>query len=335
VTPVQTYGGPRDPADLGPTLLHEHIFVRDPELERDLPGSEWDVDVCVPRAARQLEALHALGIRTVVDLTVPGLGRDVRTVAAVAERVPVNLLASTGWYATSALPLYFQVRGPGRAIEGPDELAELFVRDIEAGIAGTTIRAAMIKVVTAAAGMTDDLAWIMRAAAEAHRATGVPITTHSDPASRNGSDQQGFLRACGVPLERVVIGHSGDTEDLDYLRMLMDEGSTIGMDRFGMEHVLPDAKRVRTVLALLRLGYADRMILSHDAAVFSHVTPPSWRAREAPGWHMETIPRRIVPLLREGGATDAEVHQMLVVNPRRLLEPVAAVRAFDPDRRGI
>jgi phosphotriesterase-related protein len=232
------------------------------------------------------------------------------------------------------LPLYVQIRGPGRPIDGPDELAELFIRDIEAGIAGTTIRAAMIKVVTTAAGMTDDVAWIMGAAAEAHRATGVPITTHSDPASRNGLDQQRFLRARGVPLERVVIGHSGDTEDLDYLRTLMDEGSTIGMDRFGMEHVLPDAKRVQAVLTLLRLGYADRMVLSHDAAIFSHVTPPSWRAREAPGWHMETIPRRIVPLLQEGGATDAELDQMLVVNPRRLLEPVTAIRATDEDGRG-
>jgi phosphotriesterase-related protein len=63
------------------------------------------------------------------------------------------------------------------------------------------------------------------------------------------------------------------------------------------------------------------MVLSHDAAVFSHVTPPSWRARMAPRWNMETIPRRIIPMLRDGGATDEELHQMLVVNPRRLLAP--------------
>ena len=66
----------------------------------------------------------------------------------------------------------------------------------------------------------------------------------------------------------------------------MDNGSTIGMDRFGMEHVLADDRRVRTVLALLELGYADRMVLSHDAAFYSHVTSPSWRSVAAPrcGW---------------------------------------------------
>ena len=58
----------------------------------------------------------------------------------------------------------------------------------------------------------------------------------------------------------------------------MDNGSTIGMDRFGMEHVLPDERRVRTVVSLLELGYADRMVLSQDAAFYSHITPPSWRA---------------------------------------------------------
>jgi phosphotriesterase-related protein len=321
VTDVQTYRGPVPAADLGVTLIHEHIFVRDPEVERNLPGSEWDAESAVERGRRLLQTLYELGVRTVVDLTVPGLGRDVRTVAAVAEATQIQLVAATGWYATSSLPLYFQLHGPGRPLGGPDDLARLFVRDIEVGIEGTPVRAGMIKVVTDMAGITDDVARIMEAAAVAHRATGVTITTHSHPASRNGFVQQAFLRARGVPLDRVVIGHSGDTEDIDYLRALADEGSTIGMDRFGMEHVLADERRVRTVLALLRLGYGDRMVLSHDAAVFSYVTPPSWRSRMAPRWAMETIPRRIIPMLRDGGATDEDLHLMMVENPRRLLAP--------------
>ena len=113
-----------------------------------------------------------------------------RTVAAVAAQVPVQLVAATGWYATSALPLHFALRGPGRPIDGPDELPELFLRDIEDGIAGTAVRAGMIKIVTDEDGITDDVARVMDAAATAHRATGVAITTHSHPATRNGLDQQ-------------------------------------------------------------------------------------------------------------------------------------------------
>lgn len=335
VGPVQTYQGPVASDQLGTTLLHEHVFVRDPELERNLADSEWNEADAIERAVLGLTALHELGIRSVVDLTVPGLGRDVRVVAEVARRVPVNLIASTGFYTPVALPLYFRFHGPGRTIDEPDPLVDLFVRDIEVGIGGTGIRAGMLKVVTDEAGMTDDIGRVMAAAAIAHERTGVPITTHSHPATRAGLAQQAFLRAHGVPMDRVIIGHSGDTEDLAYLRELMDAGSTIGMDRFGMEHVLSDDRRVRTVLALLRLGYADRMILSHDAAFFSHVTPPTWRAAAAPHWHMEDIPRRVVPMLREGGASDADLHQMLELNPRRLLASSIPMPATARDRASV
>ncbi len=159
----------------------------------------------------------------------------------------------------------------------------------------------MLKVMTDVDGITPDVARVMTAAAIAHSETGVPITTHSHPASRNGLVQQTFLGERGVPPDRIVIGHSGDSEDLDYLMELMDNGSTIGMDRFGMEHVLPDERRVRTLVALLEQGYADRIVISHDAAFYSHVTPPSWRARAAPRWRMDTISRSILPTLRDAG----------------------------------
>ena len=318
---VPTFRGPVDGADLGPTLIHEHIFVRNLELEGVLPGLTFQVEEATVRAIRELTALCAAGIRTVVDLTVPGLGRAIPTVAAVAERVPLHLVAATGYYTADVLPLYFQFHGPDRLIDEPDPLVEMFVRDIEEGIAGTPVRAAMIKVMTGAEGFTPDVVRVMSAAAAAHARTGVTITTHSVPKSRNGLAQQAFLQEHGVPTGRIVIGHSGDTEDIDYLRELMDNGSTIGMDRFGMEHVLSDDRRVATVLRLLERGYAERMVLSHDAAIYSHVTPPAWRAREAPSWHMATISNRILPMLRSGGASEADLEQMLVTNPRRLLEP--------------
>jgi phosphotriesterase-related protein len=179
----------------------------------------------------------------------------------------------------------------------------------------------MIKVVTDRQGLTADVCRVLGAAVAAHLQTGVPITTHTHAPSRNGRDQLAFFTARGVAPDRLVIGHCGDSEDLDYLRELMDAGATIGMDRFGMEHVLSDDRRVATVLALLRLGYAERMVLSHDAAFFSRVTPPSWRARHAPHWHMQNLSRRIVPRLLAGGATEEDIRQMMVRNPARLLVP--------------
>jgi phosphotriesterase-related protein len=317
---VETFRGPVDPDQLGVTLIHEHIFVRNPELELNLPDGEWDPSDAVEKAVRGLTDLYQRGIRTVVDLTVPGLGRDVRLVARVAERVPVNLVAATGWYTPNVLPLYFRFHGPGRMIDRADPLVELFVRDIRDGIAGGEVRAGMLKVMSDEDGLTQDVARVMSAAAIAHKETGVTITTHSHAASRNGLEQQAFLCERGVAAERIIIGHSGDCEDLAYLRELMDNGSTIGMDRFGMEHVLSGERRVGTVVALLELGYADRMVLSHDAAFYSHVTPPSWRATSAPSWRMDTIPQRVIPMLRDAGVSSDVITQLLVTNPRRLLE---------------
>lgn len=318
---VETYTGPRDADELGTTLIHEHIFVRNPEIEQNLPDPEWEEAAAIRGAVAGLTALAELGVRTVVDLTVPGLGRDATLIARVAEQAPVLLIASTGWYTPNVLPVYFGYHGPGRLIEGPDPLIELFVRDIEVGISGTSVRAGMLKVMSDADGITPDVRRVMEAAAVAHQQTGVPITTHSHPASRNGLVQLALLTARGVAADRVIIGHSGDTDDIDYLRELMETGSTIGLDRFGMQHVLSDDRRIRTVLALLELGYADRMVLSHDAAFYSHVTPPSWRAMASPDWRMDTIHRRILPALREAGVSGDEIDQMLVRNPARLLAP--------------
>lgn len=322
---VQTFRGPVSPDDLGTTLIHEHVFVGHPELDVNLPHPEWCEDVAIETAVVGLERLWDLGVRTVVDLTVLGLGRDVARVRRVAERVRVSLVASTGYYTADVLPAYFRTHGPGRLVGGPDPLVEVFLRDIEVGIADTGVRAGMLKVVTDEPGITPDVHRVMEAAATAHRRTGVPITTHTHAPSRNGRDQLAFLADRGVAPERLVIGHCGDSEDLDYLRELMDAGANIGMDRFGMEHVLSDDRRVATVLALLAEGYADRMVLSHDAAFFSRVTPPSWRAAHVPHWSMENISRRIVPALLAGGATEEQLHQLLVVNPARILTPSTPV----------
>lgn len=317
---VETYRGRVDARDLGLTLIHEHVFVRNPELERNLHDEGWDEDRFVDEAVATLDRLHDLGVRTVVDLTVPGLGRDAAVVARVAERTRVNLVASTGWYTPASLPLFFALNGPGRVVEGTDALTTMFVRDITEGIAGTGVRAGMIKIATDAAGFTGDVVRVMEAAAVAHLETGVAITTHSVPSTRNGLEQQEFFVERGVAPDRLVIGHSCDTDDLAYLRTLMDNGSTLGMDRFGMTHVFPDDLRLETVIALAEEGYADRMVLSHDAAVYSHVTPPAWRAAHTPDWRMDALFTTFIPRLIEGGVSQSAIDRMLIDNPRRLLE---------------
>jgi phosphotriesterase-related protein len=213
-----------------------------------------------------------------------------------------------------------QLRGPGRtAFGGPEPLVELFLHDLRDGIEDSGIRAGVLKCAVDRFGMTKDCERVTRAVAQAHLATGALISTHSNAHHRTGLDQQRVLAEEGVPLERVLIGHCGDTDDLDYLRRLMDAGSTIGLDRFGLDYYLPLERRIDVLVALVADGYADRLVLSHDASCHHVGYTHDEMAAIAPRQDLSLIPRQVVPALHERGVDQKAVQAMLIDNPRRLL----------------
>jgi phosphotriesterase-related protein len=239
------------------------------------------------------------------------LGRDIDLIVSVAKRSRVHVIVATGvWWMPQR---YFSVHGV-------DDVAALFVRDITQGIGTSGVKAAIIKCATDTAGVTTVIENILRASARAQKATGVPISTHTWAAGRTGEAQQAIFAQEGVDLRRVIIGHSGDSDDLRYLRGLMERGSTIGMDRFGLEHFLPTEKRVEVLAKLCAEGYASRMVLSHDANCWSDMLSEEAKARTRPKWNYNHIPDDILPALRKAGVTEEQIHQMLVKNPRALFE---------------
>jgi phosphotriesterase-related protein len=206
----------------------------------------------------------------------------------------------------------------------PITFSPLFIQDIREGIAGTGVKAAFLKCAIDAPGLTPGVERVMRAVAHAHRATGVPITVHTSVHNEGGKVVQRVLREEGVDLSRVVIGHSGDSTDLDYLRSLADEGSILGMDRFGIDSLLPFEQRVDTVVRLCQAGYSERMVLSHDASCYIDWFPIEVLAVGAPNWHYRHISEDVLPALRERGVSDEQIRTMLVANPRRYFEKIGA-----------
>jgi phosphotriesterase-related protein len=168
--------------------------------------------------------------------------------------------------------------------------------------------------------MTPQVEKVVRACARAHRATGLPITTHTYAAGEMGTRQQDILAEEGVDLSRVIIGHSGDSRDAEYLLRLIGHGSYIGMDRFGLDIFLSTADRVATIAMLCRLGCADRMVLSHDANCYMDWYERWMIEQAAPNWHYNFIPDTVIPALRAAGVTDEQVRQMTIDNPRRIFE---------------
>lgn len=307
-------------ADLGATLMHEHVFGLSPEILWNWPDipEGWDPEARAREAAGKLDALKAEGIDTIVDLTVVGLGRHIPSVQRVAELTSVNIVVATGLYTYDTLPPYFANRGPGSLFGGPDRLAEFFVRDIAEGIGRTGVKAAMLKCASDHLGMTKGCERVFRAVAEAHLETGAPITTHSHSASRGGLEQQRLLASLGVDLSRVVIGHAGDSADLAYLEELIAGGSYLGMDRFGIETISSFEQRVSVVVAMCERGHAGRMVLGHDSYCFNDRFDADVVRRRHPNYHLLHISRDVVPELRKRGVTDDQIHQMLVDNPRRI-----------------
>ena len=178
---------------------------------------------------------------------------------ASREETGLQAIACTGIYTYDYLPLFWQSRVA-------DAMADAFVHDIEQGIQGTDIKAALPQMRRRRAGRDRERREDpprLRAREPAHRRA-----DHGPLAARvatPGPRQVEILLEEGVAPEKIQIAHTGDTDDLDYIEGLLEKGVYIGLDRFGIEMYLPIEKRIPTTLALLERGYAERMFISADS----------------------------------------------------------------------
>lgn len=157
---------------------------------------------------------------------------------------------------------------------------------------------------------------MLRAAARAHVRTGVPIMTHTDPSNQGGLDQQAIFAEEGVDPGAVVIGHCNWTTDLGYLEKLIGNGSSIGFDRCGMAVPGADLDQQRGVLVeLCRRGHASKIVLGHDQAVYVPILPKEV-LDAIPDGLFGYIGTSLLPQLRADGVSEADIHAMLVDNPR-------------------
>ena len=319
VTEVETVRGPVPTADLGTTLMHEHVFVLTPDSQANW-SDEWDEEVKVAEAIEKLTALTQVGVRTIVDPTVDGLGRDIRRVARVNDAVPdLHIIPATGVYTYADVPGFFAERGPGALPDLPEPLVDLFVRDIREGIQGTDVKAAFFKCAIDHHGLTPGVERVMRAVARAHVETGAPIMVHNRPAGDTMAEVRRVLGEEGVDPRRVQLAHVGDSTDLDLLAGYADQGFLLGMDRFGIDAILGFEDRVATVVELCRRGYADRMVLAHDASCYIDWVQPDLLPF-LPNWNYLHIHTDVVPALLDRGVTQKQIDQMLIANPRAWFE---------------
>jgi phosphotriesterase-related protein len=323
---VPTVTGMVGADQLGTTLIHEHLRNSDEAVRNQWPivgavkeDKPYEVapDQVFEIAVREAQAAVDLGIRTIGEPTAMFLGRDVDFMRRVSKATGIQVIPCTGIYTYDHLPQFFVNRDP-------DQIAELFVHDIEEGIQRTDIRAAFIKCAADEPGVNENIEKVHRAAARASVRTGAPIMAHSRPASDTGPRQVEIFLEEGVDASKIQIAHTGDTDDLDYIEGLLEKGVWIGLDRYGLDIFLPYDKRQATAKVLLERGYADRIFLSADSVATTDWFPPNViealiAAGAAHDWTIRMVPERVLPELREWGMSAEQERTMMVENPVRWL----------------
>ncbi|MBV7506956.1 phosphotriesterase [Neobacillus drentensis] len=305
---VNTVTGKIDFSELGRTLVHEHLRICSEAVRVQFPHI-YDEEKEFKNAVEQVNRVKMQGIKTICDPTVMGIGRDVHFMEKVALETEMQIICATGIYTFNDLPQHFQNRNI-------DYMAQVFIRDIEVGIQNTSIKAGFLKCATDEQGFTPDVEKVIRAVAQAHQVTGVPIMTHSHPQSMNGIRQLEIFREEGVAPNSILIGHTGDTDNLEYIVKVLSYGAFIGMDRYGITARMSSEKRNTTVIELVKQGFSNRMFLSQDYCCSTDWFPES-EMKKRPKWTMSYIMDEIVPELIELGVTEAQIKDMMLLNAQR------------------
>jgi phosphotriesterase-related protein len=305
-----------DTDKLGFTLMHEHLMVSSagiPQVYDRLLGDDY-----VERIVRGLKKAKAGGIDTIVDATTFDLGRDVTVMAEASRRSGVNIIAVTGWWLE--LPRFL-------IGVSADQFADLFTREIEEGIAGTGIKAGLLKAASDIGGVTPAEEQVLRGVARAHRRTGIPIMIHSYSPGQVGRQQIAILREEGIDLRHVKLDHSNDTTDVEYLTWILEQGCYLGLDRYPGQ-ITSSQARTRTMKALIDAGWAHRLLPSHDYSLVwlrleglpknSPMSPEERKKRNPHGYLY--IKKVVFPQLKKMGVPEAVLNRLCVDGPKSFFE---------------
>jgi phosphotriesterase-related protein len=315
---AQTATGTIDFSAMGPTLIHEHIYVGGPGWQFDLKAPKYVRSDIIARCVDKLQELQAHGCHTIIDPCPMDLGRDVEFIAEVAQKSGHNIILATGVYTEAdGMPSTFRTLPT-------EDILELYVSEITKGVGDTGIKAGVLKIAAGADYASNAYEKRMTAiAAEASRLTGVPIVSHTHD-SRFGHEQLDTVLDHGGCANCTIIGHSGDRDDHDYQRSLAERGTYVGLDRFGLEMVLDDDTRIKNLIQLIESGHRDNILVSHDHVICLLGRIGPMMVGMAPNWSLTRIFDYVVPQLRKLGVSDADIEHILVDNPRTLFTNAAA-----------
>lgn len=305
---VMTVSGPMPPDGLGFTLPHEHTGIALWHIEGR--ADYWELRPDPDLLIEELTDFRRRGGGTLVDLTLDGVGRDPRRLRSLASASGVNIVMGCGWYRGSYYPAEALI--DRRSV---DDLAAEIVREFADGVGTTGIRPGIIgEIGTDKPWLSAQEERVHRAAARAAKQTGMAITTHGIQ-SPVGLAQLRVFEEEGVDPGRVVIGHADSYHDLDHYLAVLARGANLQFDflghRFGVEEAI-EPRLVETIVELLERGFGDQLLLSQDVC-------HDRQLKANGGFGYVYLQQHFLPTLRTAAVAEAEIRQMTVTNPSRIL----------------
>ncbi|WP_375585788.1 phosphotriesterase [Cyclobacterium xiamenense] len=300
---IMTVRGPLPAAQMGSSLIHEHLLVDFIGAEEITP-SRWDRKVVAQRVLPFVEALPAMSIQTLVSCTPAYLGRDPELLLELSERTGVHVLTNTGYY--GAVDNKYL---PAHAFSSSAEtLAAIWTDEWTYGIGKTGIRPGFIKIGVNSGSLSDLHQKLITAAGITHRQTGLTIASHTGP-YLPAKQQVDLLKAIGVHPSAFIWVHAQNEPLLENYSLLAEEGVWISLDGIRPSNLEDYLKRLRY---LKEQGWLPQVLISHDAGWYRPGEPDGGEFRD-----FSTISELFLPLLLENGFTQDEVDLLLVKNPAR------------------
>lgn len=302
---VMTVRGPIRPGEMGMTLSHEHVLANfQPLAEREEQPWTYDQDDVVRIVRPYLEQVKAQRCRTFVDCTPVALGRDPRLLKRLSEETGLHILTATGNYAAidaQFLPQYVYT-------DSDSALAQRWIEEARNGIEGTGIRPGLIKLGFNGGSLTGPEKKLIRAAAIAHRETGLTIGAHTGPAI-SAFEQLSILQAVGVHPSAWIWIHAQSEQDSAQHIKAARLGAWVSFDGVSPQTL---ARHVSLVTAMKHEGLLHRVLVSQDAGWYHVGEPHGGEFRT-----FETVFTSFIPAVRAAGLTDADVRTLFVDNPAR------------------
>lgn len=302
---ITTVTGPIERADLGLTLMHEHVLVDFIGADK-VSASRYDADAVFTKVLPHLQQVKALGGASLVECTPAYLGRDPKLLARLAKASGLHILTNTGYYGARKhmfLP-------PHAFTETAEQTAARWIREHEQGIDGTGIKPAFMKIGMDAGPLSEVNAKMVRAAAITHKATSLPIAAHTGDGVA-AFEELDLIEQAGAPLSAFIWVHAQGEKDQARHVKAAARGAWVEFDGIGEKSV---DRHVTLVMHMKAAGHLDRVLVSHDAGWYRVGEPEGGEFRP-----FDTLFTKFVPALKAAGATEADVRQLLVDNPRRAL----------------